>query len=74
MALDKTKVTHIKDGFDFLGFNIRQYNGKLPVKPSKAGVRKAKKTIKDVYAKKMGRPAKELMAELNSIIRGPGNY
>src|SRR5712692_10673699 len=31
----KTKVTHIRDGFDFLGWNIRKYNGKLLMKPSK---------------------------------------
>ncbi|MUV38539.1 RNA-directed DNA polymerase [Lentibacillus sp. JNUCC-1] len=37
--MDKTKITHIEEGFDFLGFNIRKYkthNGsKVLTKPSK---------------------------------------
>src|SRR6185437_2407042 len=32
----KTKIVHLSEGFDFLGFNIRRYpNGKLLTKPSK---------------------------------------
>jgi len=36
---DKTRVVHLDDGFDFLGFNVRRYRGKLLIKPSKAAVR-----------------------------------
>ncbi|CAM4424008.1 MAG: hypothetical protein LEGION0403_FIIPPAGN_02193 [Legionella sp.] len=32
---EKTKITHIDDGFDFLGFNVRKYNDKLLIKPSR---------------------------------------
>jgi RNA-directed DNA polymerase len=32
---EKTLITHIDNGFDFLGWNFRKYNGKLLVKPSK---------------------------------------
>ncbi len=32
---EKTKIVHINDGFDFLGFNLRHYNGKLMIKPQK---------------------------------------
>src|SRR5258707_15271146 len=35
----KTKIVHISKGFDFLGFNIRKYEGKLLIKPSKASVK-----------------------------------
>src|SRR5476651_1462630 len=35
LSPEKTNITHIKDGFDFLGWNIRKYNGKLLIKPSK---------------------------------------
>jgi RNA-directed DNA polymerase len=34
LSPDKTRVTHINDGFDFLGQNLRKYGGKLLVKPS----------------------------------------
>lgn len=31
---DKTRLVHVDDGFDFLGFSIRRYDGKLLIKPS----------------------------------------
>ena len=35
---DKTKIVHLTEGFDFLGFNVRRYpNGKLLIKPCKRG-------------------------------------
>lgn len=33
---DKTRIVHAESGFDFLGFNVRRYHGKLLIKPSKA--------------------------------------
>jgi RNA-directed DNA polymerase len=33
LSEEKTLITHIDNGFDFLGFNIRKYNGKLLIKP-----------------------------------------
>lgn len=78
LAEDKTKVTHIEEGFDFLGFNLRQYKTnkgmKLLIKPSKASVKKAKETIKNVFKQMRGRPAGDLIMKLNPIIRGIGNY
>lgn len=35
----KTRITHIDTGFDFLGWNVRKYNGKLLIKPSKDNVK-----------------------------------
>ena len=37
---DKTRIVHLDDGVDFLGFNVRRYRGKLLIKPSKAAVRR----------------------------------
>ncbi len=36
LSEEKTHITHINDGFDFLGFNHRKYKGKLLIKPSKS--------------------------------------
>ncbi|MBI9088970.1 MAG: hypothetical protein JEZ12_07130 [Desulfobacterium sp.] len=33
LSEEKTVITHIDDGFDFLCFNVRKHNGKLPIKP-----------------------------------------
>ena len=35
---EKTRIVHMNDGFDFLGFNLRHYNGKLLIKPQKKKV------------------------------------
>jgi len=79
LSPEKTIITYIEEGFDFLGFNIRQYKKKadkttLLIKPSKESVKKAKATIKGVFSQKRGKPVRELISELNPIIRGTGNY
>lgn len=78
LADDKTKVTHISEGFDFLGFNLRQYKTnkgmKLLIKPSKASIKKAMETIKNVFIQLRGKPVGDLITKLNPIIRGIGNY
>ena len=43
---DKTRIVHLSQGFDFLGFNIRRYpNGKLLTKPSKAAMRRIRERL-----------------------------
>src|SRR6266849_8613620 len=39
LSQEKTRITHIEQGFDFLGHNVRKYNGKLLIKPSGKSVR-----------------------------------
>src|SRR3712207_144440 len=39
LSEEKTRVVHLDDGFDFLGFNLRRYGGKLLIKPQKEKVR-----------------------------------
>ena len=34
LSPEKSKITHVAEGFDFLGQNVRKYNGKLIIKPS----------------------------------------
>ena len=52
LAPDKTQITHISDGFDFLGFNIRSYKGsdreKLLIKASKDSIKSFKAKAKDI--------------------------
>ena len=40
LSNEKTVITNINDGFDFLGWNFRKYNGKLIIKPSKKSIKK----------------------------------
>jgi len=71
---EKTLITHIDDGFDFLGWNFRKYNGKLLVKPSKNSIDKF--TVKTSDIIKDGKAWKQevLIDVLNPIITGWANY
>lgn len=74
LSEEKTIITHIDDGFDFLGCNVRKYKGKLLIKPSKKNIKalldkirltvKSNKTVNQEY----------LIRLLNPIIRGWVNY
>jgi len=35
LSEEKTAITHIEEGFDFLGQNVRKYGGKMLIKPAK---------------------------------------
>ncbi|RDJ97798.1 group II intron reverse transcriptase/maturase [Cupriavidus lacunae] len=74
LSPEKTKITHITDGFDFLGWNLRKYNGKLLIKPSKANVKAHLDKIREVI--KANKTAKQanLIRLLNPILRGWANY
>lgn len=75
LSTTKTKITHIDDGFDFLGFHVRKYkNGKLLIKPSKAGIKRFLKTIKEIIKKGVAWPTEQLIHALNSHITGWTNY
>ena len=72
---DKTRIVHLDEGFDFLGFNVRRYRGKLLIKPSKAAV----KTDPGTAARRDAGPARgqrraRCSRELNPIIRGWAAY
>jgi RNA-directed DNA polymerase len=74
----KTNIVHRNDGFDFLGFNVRQYLSKVRnvclAKPSKKAVKKHLEHIKMVISKNKQMKADELISKLNLIIRGWANY
>ena len=71
---EKTRITHIDDGFDFLGFNVRKYNGKLLIKPSKKNVKTFLNDVRDVIKSKRSSKTEALIHTLNSKIRGWANY
>lgn len=74
----KTKIVHREDGFDFLGFTIRQFNGRTRkvclAKPSKKAVKRHLEHIKSMISKNKQMKADELISKLNPIIRGWANY
>ena len=70
LSQEKTSITHINDGFDFLGHNIRKYNGKLLIKPAKPNVLAFLREIKGIIKKHKAMSAGELIGILNPKIRG----
>ena len=76
----KTKITHIREGFYFLGFNIRRMgihprmnnisdpDTVLIIKPSQKGIEKLKESITRVITQ--SKPLIGLIRELNPILRG----
>src|SRR5499425_1268267 len=42
---DKTRIVHLSEGFNFLGFNVRRYNRKLLIKPSEAAVKRLRERL-----------------------------
>jgi RNA-directed DNA polymerase len=72
---EKTKVTYINNGFDFLSQNIRRYpKGKLLIKPSDSTVKEFKHKLRVVVFQNLGASAHELINQLNPILRGWSNY
>jgi len=71
----KTVITHVEEGFDFLGQNVRRYpNGKLLIKPSKKSVKTFLDGIRETIKAALGSTAADLIRELNPKIRGWANY
>jgi RNA-directed DNA polymerase len=71
---DKTKVVHLSEGFDFLGFNVRRYRVKLLIKPSKAAARRLRKRLAAEMRALRGSNAMAILAKLNPIIKGWAAY
>ena len=71
---DKTRLVHVDDGFDFLGFNIRRYDGKLLIKPSQAAVRRIRDRVTAEVNSLNGSNAPAVIRRLNPIIRGWAAY
>ncbi len=75
LSPEKTKITHITTGFDFLGQNIRMYSkNKLLIRPSKESILSVKNKLKEIIVKHRGSQAAVLIRNLNPIITGWANY
>lgn len=68
------KITHVNDGFDFLGQNIRKYDGKLLIKPSKKNIKNFLDKIRALVNTNKTATQDNLIRLLNPVIRGWANY
>jgi RNA-directed DNA polymerase len=80
-SAQKTRIVHLSQGFDFLGFNVRIYPSrktksgwKTLIKPSKPSVQKIRKRLQAEWRALHGHSARQVIQRLNPIIRGWANY
>lgn len=81
LSEQKTRIVHLKEGFDFLGFHVRQYPSrntttgwKTLIKPSKESIQKIRDRLRTEWlGLKTGR-VEVIVKRLNPIIRGWSNY
>ncbi len=74
LSQEKTKITHINEGFDFLGMNIRKYNSKLIIRPAKSNVKRFLAEIRETIKTHRSSKTENLISLLNPKIRGWANY
>ena len=74
LSEEKTVITNIEDGFDFLGFNIRKFKKQLLTKPSKKAQKNFCDKIRKVIKSNKGCRQESLIRMLNPMIKGWGNY
>src|SRR5256712_6517569 len=74
LSPEKTLITHIEDGFDFLGQHLRKSQGKLLITPSRKNIQTFLEEIRKVVKANKQATAGNLIAQLNPKIRGWANY
>jgi len=74
LSNEKTLITNINDGFDFLGWNFRKYNGKLLIKPSRQSIKKFTENLSKTIHQGKNWSQVALIDKLNPMIRGWTNY
>jgi RNA-directed DNA polymerase len=78
LSTEKTRITHIEEGFDFLGFHLRKYKAgkqrKLLITPAKKNVQAFLTKIGEVIKTNKALPSGRLIVRLNPLIVGWINY
>jgi RNA-directed DNA polymerase len=81
LSKSKTQIVHLTTGFNFLGFNIRNYRDsntksgyKVLIKPSKESLQEVRNQIRQVWLNYKSCNVNLLIDRLNPIIRGVANY
>lgn len=74
LSAEKTRLVHIDEGFDFLGWNIRKYGGKLLIKPAEKNVQSFLTKVRGIVREARTAKQEDLIGRLNPVIRGWANY
>ena len=74
LSAEKTRITRIDEGFDFLGQNLRKFDGKPLVKPSKKNTQAFLEKVRGIISANKAVSQIALIKLLNPVIRGWANY
>ncbi|OTP73950.1 group II intron reverse transcriptase/maturase [Caballeronia sordidicola] len=74
LSEEKTRITHIDQGFDFLGWNFRKYVGKLLIKPSKKNAQAFYRKVADTISGHKTVKQADIIRMLNPMLRGWAQY
>lgn len=71
---EKTRILHLSDGFDFLGFNIRRHGDSLIITPSKDAVKRVRNRLRCEMQALLGQSITVVLRRLSPIVRGWSAY
>lgn len=71
---DKTRIVHLSDGVDFLGFTLRRFGPKLIIKPSKAAISRVKRKLAAEMRRLRGTNVTAVLVAIVPIARGWSSY
>lgn len=81
LSKDKTRIVHLDQGFDFLGFNVRRYPRRrdrqtkaLIITPTKESIKRIKEKLRTLWSEARHLPLKMTILRLNAAIRGWATY
>jgi RNA-directed DNA polymerase len=74
LSEEKTRIVHVDQGFDFLGWNFRKYQGKLLIKPGKKNAQAFYCKVKEIISTHKAVKQEELIDLLNPVLRGWAQY
>jgi RNA-directed DNA polymerase len=74
LSEQKTVITSIETGFNFLGHTLRKFRSKLLITPAKSKVQTLRQTIKQRIQSALGQTQERLLRQLNPLLRGWANY
>jgi RNA-directed DNA polymerase len=74
LSEEKTVITQITEGFNFLGQSVRKYGQKLLIKPTRHSVRSVLDKARQRFESCRGQKAAVLIRKLNPVLRGWANY
>lgn len=74
LSEQKTVITHIRQGFHFLGHTVRKFGDKLLITPAKSNVKAVRDKIRLCIQSALGLSQEALLLKLNPLIRGWANY